>query len=246
MAMLRWGRKRLAIGAVAIAVVVVVAVVLGFALGSKKSIDDTEVGGTITGDRLHSVLGHLFDGVSTVHVKYVPNSGPAAGAADVILGPPVQAKIALTTTTTPPQTGSVIIKDNKAYFTTASLGSKWVIMSSADDGISGAPALGQTAFELSYLGPTTVATYKGPASIDGISTREYVLTSTASSASASPTGTPQVVATVWIDTNGRLIQYSYSPTGDGTWVTATYSNWGESVTVQAPPSQDITVAQGAM
>lgn len=231
------------VGAVAVVVALVAGAFLIFAGGS-KSIDDTRVGGTITGDRLHEVFGHLFDGVSTVHVAYVPSGGPAAGAADAVIGPPVQAKITLSNQSAPGQAGSVIIKDGKAYLNVASLGSKWILTSSAEDGISSMPAFGQTNFELLYLGPHTVATYQGPAAVEGISTREYVLT--ASTPTPSTAGASQTIATVWIDSSGRLIQYTYSPTGGGSWVTATYSNWGESVTVQAPPSKDVTVLSGTM
>lgn len=233
---------------VALLVIAVVAIVI-WSGSSTSSIDDTEVGGSLSGDRLHQVMGHLFDGVNTVHVAYVPNGGktPATATADVVIGPPVQARITITTTTAPPQTGTVIIKDQKTYLSQPGFGSKWVLLSSADDGVSGTPAFGQTSFELRYLGPTATATYRGPATVDGTSTRQYVLSAAAPSASASPTSTtPQIVATVWIDDSGRLIKYTYSPTGQGDWVTATYSNWNEPVTVQAPPSKDVAVVQGTM
>ncbi|BBH15818.1 hypothetical protein Back2_01050 [Nocardioides baekrokdamisoli] len=214
--------------------------------GGSKSIDNTKVGGTLSGDRLHQVFGHLFDGVRTVHVEYVPSGGPAVGSADAVIGPPVQAKITLSNPSAPGQAGTVIITGDKAYLHAASLGSKWILTSSADDGISSAPAFGQTNFELLYLGPHTVGTYKGSATIAGISTREYVLTASTSTATPSATSASQTIATVWIDNTGRLIQYTYSPTGDGSWVTATYSKWGEPVTVQAPPAKDVTVLSGTM
>lgn len=242
------GRRGISVGvgAVLAIVAVVVGVVLLVTGGSKSSVDTTQVGGTLTGDRLRQVLGHLFDGVSTVHVAYVASGGTTTAAADVVTGPPVQATITLSSSTAPAQTGTVVIKDGKAYFTQPSFGSKWLLMSSADDGVSGAPAFGQTAFELRYLGPTATATYKGTETINGTATREYVLSATAATSSASPASTAQVVATVWIDNTGRLIRYTYSPTGVGDWVTATYSNWGEAVTVQAPPSKDVNVLQGTM
>lgn len=244
--MARWGGRRLGIaGAVVVAVAVVIGAVLIFAGGS-KSIDDTAVGGTLTGDRLHQVFGHLFDGVSTVHVAYAPGTGPAVGSADAVLGPPVQAKITLSNPSAPRQSGTIIIKDGKAYLNVASLGSKWILTSSADDGVSSVPAFGQTNFELLYLGPHTVATYKGPATIEGISTRQYVLTAPSTTSASPAPGGATTIATAWLDRSGRLIQYTYSPTGTGSWVTATYSNWGETVSVQAPPSQDVTVLNGAM
>ena len=243
--------RGLVIGAVAAVSALVVGSILTFTSGSKSAIDNTQVGATITGTRLHQVLGHLFDGVSTMHVTYASNGGQRGPTreADIIIGPPVQAKVTLTTTTAPPQTATVIIKDNKAYLHTASLGSTWLLMSSADDGVSGTPGLGQTDFELALLGPNTVGTYKGPATVDGIAIREYALSvspSATAQASPSPGVAPRLVATVWIDTTGRLIQLTYSPTGQGDWITATYSNWGESVTVQAPPSKDVNVLAGSM
>lgn len=245
--MVRLEGKRLGIVVAAIVVVIagVVAVVL-VATASTSPVDDTKAGGTLTGDRLHAVFGHLFDGVRTVHVTYSAGTAQPEASADVVVGPPVQAKITLRSASTPPQVGTVIIKDNKAYLNQPTFGAKWILMSSADDGVSGAPAFGQTAFELLYLGPHTIATYQGPATVGGISTRQYVLSASTSTATPSTATASQTVATVWIDSSGRLIQYTYSPTGDGTWVTATYSNWGEQVTVQAPPANLVNVLQGAM
>lgn len=245
MARLEGKRLGFVVGAIVAAVAVVVGLVVILA-NSKSSVDDTAVGGTLTGDRLHHVFGHLFDGVSTVHVTYSAGAAQAEASADVIVGPPVQAKITLRSASTPPQTGTVIIKDNKAYLNQPTFGAKWILMSSADDGVSGTPAFGQTAFELLYLGPHTVATYKGSATVGSVSTREYVLSASTSTATPSPASAPQTVATVWLDGSGRLIKYTYSPTGDGTWVTATYSNWGEPVTVTAPPANQVNVLQGAM
>ena len=120
----------------------------------------------------------------------------------------------------------------------------WIV---AFDNESGTSKDGESsAFELLYLGPHTIATYQGPATVGGISTRQYVLSASTSTATPSTATASQTVATVWIDSSGRLIQYTYSPTGDGTWVTATYSNWGEQVTVQAPPANLVNVLQGAM
>lgn len=249
------GNRRAALIAAALAAVGLVTAALLIFTGGAKPIDNTPVGGTLTSERLHQVLGHLFDGVRTVHVRFTSTGAPGPKReADLILGPPVQAKVTLTTTTAPPQVGTVIIKDNKSYLHVPSLGSKWVLMSSANDGVSGTPGLSQTGFELALLGQHTVGTYKGPATIDGIATRQYALNATPSatpSAGPSPTTpstatAPRLIATVWIDGSGRMIQFSYSPTGQGDWVTATYSNWGEAVTVQAPPEKDITVLQGVM
>jgi hypothetical protein len=201
-------------------------------------IDNTAVGGTLSPDRVKQVLGHLFDGVQTVHVDYVAVKDPTAtAAADVVIGPPVQASITIRSTSDPSQSGSIVIKDDKVYLTQPSLKGKWMIASSSQDGVSETPAVGQGQFERAYLGPYTSGTYKGTETINGISTRQYVLTA-ALPASASPSAKPQVitVATVWIDGSGRLIRYTYSPTGDGQWETATYSQWGESVTVNAPKS----------
>jgi hypothetical protein len=219
-----------------------------------SSIDNTAVGGTLSNERIKEVLGHLFDGVKTVHVDYLPQGQTvvATGAADVIIGPPVQATIKIVGVKDAAMSGSIVVTNDKVYMQPPGFKGKWVIASSADDGVSDAPTFGQVQFERLYLGPRTVGTYRGTETINGTQTRQYVLTATlpgsssaAPSAAASPTA-PITVATVWIDSTGRLIRYTYSPTGEGDWVTATYSKWGEPVTVTAPPAKDITVLEGTM
>ena len=244
-------KRVVAVIGVLIAIVAVIGGTVAFWPSSTKSIDNTAVGGTLGVDRLQDVLGHLFDGVSTVHVQFASTSG--VSQADVVCGPPVQARIALGGA--PKQAGTIVIKDGATYLHQDSFGAKWVLLASSDDGVSGAPTFcDQTNFELTYLGPHTTATYIGPQTVAGASVREYELVAPIATGSASPTasaaapdGTPQKVATVWIDDSGRLIQYQYSPAGVGSgWVTATYSNWNAPVTITAPAQKDIQVVSGTM
>jgi hypothetical protein len=223
-------RKPLLIGALAVVLAAVAAVVvLAWQPWKSSGVDDTKAGGTVNSGKVHDVFGHLFGDAKTVHVDYRSNdaNAPATAAADVVIGPPVQARIAITAVKDPSQSGTVIIKDGKTYLTQASFKGQWFIASSADDGVSDTPAFGQTMFELQLLGPKTSAKYDGPETIDGQSTRKYEF-------SADVNGKATVVATVWIQESGRIVRYSYSPTGDGHFMTATYSKWNEPVTVKAP------------
>jgi hypothetical protein len=210
-------------------------------------------GQELTGPEFADLLKGALDQATTAHITMDLGSSVGAGEGDADY------------TTTPPSLamkltmqalgGDVEVRlvDNTMYMKSPTFGDKWVSIS-LDDPNSPLGALGDSLdvtkqFE-TFAAAVTTATFTGAEDVDGESLDHYAATvDTAKMLQNLPSqaaGQSDLPATMtqdwWFDSDGYIRQFSSDFGGQTTVMKL--SDWGADVTIEAPPSDEVTSMPG--
>jgi hypothetical protein len=206
-------------------------------------------GQQLSGPEFAAVLKSALDKATTAHLTMDLGSkaGTAEGDADFTKTPP-EAAIKLSVE----QLGGdveVRMVGGTLYLKSPSFGDKWV-SASLDDAKSPLGSLGteldMTKTLQTFADAVVSATDEGTDTVDGESLQHYKaavdtkkLVSSLSSAGTDAGSVPNTMdQNWWFDSDGMLRKFSTDLGGQA--LTVTMSNWGEDVSIDAPPSDQVT------
>jgi hypothetical protein len=192
---------------------------------------------------------------STVHVEMrMAGQVQMTGSGDMDLrSTPVEADLKLTSSSLGSGSVEVLMVHDAMYLHLAQLGDKYAKISLTGENSPlsqmGLGSLDPSAMFDRFSDAVSGGTYVGKETVDGTATDHYRLTiDTSAVASAIPSLSAQATALpatetvdVWFDGEGRFKQMRMDTGGET--VTESFSDWGEPVTVKAPPAnrvQDMT------
>jgi len=214
----------------------------------------TTPGQELSADQFADVLKGALDKATTAHMTMDlgGSTGTAEGDADYTKSPP-EAAIKMSVAELG---GDVEVRmvDGTLYMKSASFGDKWV---SADLGDPNSPlgSLGQqldmTKMLQTFASAVVSATDEGSDDVDGESLEHYkatvdtkkLLSSMPSGSDAAGSLPKTMTQDWWFDSDGLVRKFS-SDFG-GQTITMTLSDWGEDVSIEAPPSDQVTTMPGA-
>ena len=210
-----------------------------------------EVGQELSGPEFAAVLKTALDQATTAHITMELGKGTGTGEGDADY------------TTTPPELamtlsmaalgGEVEVRlvDGTMYMKSPSFGDKWVSFP-LDDPKSPMASLGgeldmTKQFE-TFAAAVTSATFTGPEDVDGESLDHYTATVDSAKLTDSMPSAPgadlpdTMTQDWWFDSDGRIRKFS---TDFGVTSTVlTLSDWGADVSIEAPPSDEVTSMPG--
>jgi hypothetical protein len=206
-------------------------------------------GQQLSGPQFADILKGALDKATTAHMTMDlgGGNGTAEGDADYTKTPP-EAAIKMTVA----QLGGdveVRMVGGKLYMKSPSFGDKWV-SASLDDPQSPLGSLGaqldMTKTLQTFADAVVSATDEGTENVDGDSLEHYKaavdtkkLVSSLSSSGADTGSVPRTMdQDWWFDSDGLLRKFSTDLGGHP--ITVTLSNWGEDVSIEAPPSDQVT------
>ena len=211
-------------------------------------------GQELTGPEFAALLEAALDQATTAHVTMdLGGSGSGEGDADYTKSPPEMAM----KLTMDALGGDVEVRlvAGTMYMKSPAMGDLWVSIP-LDDPNSPLGALG-SQFDVRqqlevFAKAVTSATYTGAEDVDGESLDHYTATvdtekllQSLPSAAAGQANVPDsMTQDWWFDDDGMIRQFS-SDFG-GTSTTMTLSDWGADVTIEAPPSDQVTTMPGGM
>ena len=211
------------------------------------------VGDTLSAGQFGDVLTNAIDKATTAHLTLDlgHSMGSAQGDADFTKSPP-NAAISLSID----QLGGgveVRLVDGTAYLKSATFGDKWVSMPM--DGKDG--PMGDLGDQLdvaktlkNFADAVVSATNEGTDQVDGESLVHYTTTVDTQKlvSMLPPAAAGSLPKTVtqdwWFDSDGLIRKFS-SDIGSTT-TTLTFSNWGEDVSIEAPPADQVRSMPGSM
>jgi hypothetical protein len=206
-------------------------------------------GDQLSGEEFAGILKSALDKATTAHMTMDvgSNSGTAEGDADYTKTPP-EAAIKMSVAELG---GNVEVRmvGGTLYLKSASFGDKWV-SASLDDPNSPLGSLGQqldmTKTLQTFADSVVSATDEGTDDVDGESLKHYKATvdtqkllSALSSASGADGSLPKTMdEDWWFDSDGLVRKFSSDFGGQA--ITLTLSDWGKDVSIEAPPSAQVT------
>jgi hypothetical protein len=209
----------------------------------------TTPGGELTADQFATVIKTALDKATTAHLTMdLGGSGTAEGDADWTKSPPEMAM-----TMSMAQLGGDVearLVDGTMYLKGATFGDKWVSIP-LDDPNSPLGSLGGSldvtkSLEHFAAAVTTVKDV-GTETVDGDSLEHYsttvdkakLLDQLPSAAAGAAGSLPKTLTQDWwFDSDGLIRQFSFAY--GSTPLTFKLSNWGEDVSIEAPPSDQVT------
>lgn len=192
---------------------------------------------------------------TTVHVEMTMDGQiQMTGSGDMDMkSKPVEADLKLASSTLGSDSIRMLMVDNAMYLQMAALGDKYVKVSLTDKNSPlaqmGLNSLDPTAMFDKFSDAITGGTYVGKETVDGTPTDHYRLdVDTTAIASALPSAMASLGAQasalpatekidVWFDGDGRYKQMKMQTGGEN--VSETFSDWGKTVTVKAPPASQV-------
>jgi hypothetical protein len=246
--------RRVATSAAATALVLTLAACGG---GQDKATDpsssaSSSSSGKLSGQQFAGILKDALDKASTAHMTMeLGSAGTAEGDADYTSSPP-KAAIKLSMA----QLGGdveVRMVDGTLYVKSSSLGDKW-ISTALDDPDSPLGSLGEQldmAKTLQTFADAVVsASDEGSDVVDGESLEHYTSTvdtqkliSSMSSSAGDAGSLPKTMdQDWWFDGDGFVRKFSTDIGGQP--LTVTLSEWGDDVSIEAPPSAEVTSMPG--
>ena len=219
--------------------------------GGDSGASSAEVGQELSGPEFVAVLKNALDQATTAHITMDLGQGTGSGEgdADYTTSPP---ELAMTLSMAA-LGGEVEVRlvDGTMYMKSPSFGDKWISFS-LDDPKSPMAALGgeldiAKQFE-TFAGAVTTATFTGPEDVDGESLDHYSATvDTAKLLESMPAAAGAELPDTmtqdwWFDSDGRIRKFS-SDFGVTSTV-LTLSDWGADVSIEAPPSDEVTSMPG--
>lgn len=215
---------------------------------------DAGAGETISGEQFADLLRTALDQATTAHMSMdLGGAGTAEGDADY--------------TTTPPDLAmrmsmaelggevEVRIVDGTMYLQGETFGDKWVSVD-LDDPNNPLGSLGgqlDPTKQLEAFGAAvTEATHTGADEVDGETLEHYTATVDTEKLlqqlpdeAAGQPGLPDTMQQEWwFDDEGRIRKFSSDFGGTGT-IDLSLSDWGADVSIEAPPSDEVTTMPGA-
>ena len=204
--------------------------------------------GKLSGQEFSAILKNALDKATTAHLAMDlgGSTGTAEGDVDYTKTPPEAAlKMSIAELG-----GDVEVRmvGGTLYMKSSSFGDKWV-SAALDDPNSPLGSLGQqldmTKTLQNFADAVVSATDEGSESVDGDSLEHYkatVDTQKLLSSMSSSDGASSLPKTMdqdwWFDGDGLLRKFSADFGGQA--LTMTLSNWGEDVSIEAPPSGQVT------
>jgi hypothetical protein len=251
---LRLSVRRVATSAAATALVLTLAACGG---GDDKATDPSSSAtssssGKLSGQQFAGILKDALDNATTAHMTMdLGSGGTAEGDADYTSSPP-EAAIKLSMAQ---MGGDVEVRmvDGTLYVKSSSLGDKWV-SAALDDPDSPLGSLGEqldmTKTLQTFADAVVSASDKGSDDVDGESLEHYTSTvdtqKLISSMSSSAGETGSLPKTMdqdwWFDGDGLVRKFSTDIGGQP--LTVTFSDWGQDVSIEAPPSAEVTSMPG--
>jgi hypothetical protein len=219
------------------------------ASSSSDTTPSAAAGGELSAEQFGTIIKTALDKATTAHVSMdLGGSGTAEGDADWTKSPPE-----MTMTMSMAQLGGDVearLVDGTMYMKGATFGDKWIAIP-MDDPNSPLGALGGsldvTKSLEQFAAAVTSVKDLGHETVDGDSLEHYSTTVDRSklleqlpSAAAGAAGSlPKTLdQDWWFDSDGLIRQFSF---GYGsTPLTFKLSNWGEDVSIEAPPSDQVT------
>ena len=216
--------------------------------------DAAGAGEELSGDEFAGLLKDALDKATTSHVTMDLGAiGSGEGDADYTKAPPELAM----KLTMDALGGDVELRlvDGTMYMKSSTFGDKWISLS-LDDPKNPLGSLGsqldvKKQIEV-FADSVTSATYNGAEDVDGESLDHYTATiDTAKllqnlpSEAAGQADVPDSMSQEWwFDSDGLIRKFSTDFGGAATVMTL--SEWGEDVTIEAPPSDEVTTMPGRM
>jgi hypothetical protein len=227
------------------------------ATGDSEAAEESEgaaSGEQISGDEFAGLLSDAIGKATTAHLTMDLGAvGSAEGDADYTKAPPEMA-IKLTMDALGGDVEMRLV-DGTMYMKSPTSGDKW-IATSLDDPNSPLGSLGGS-FDIkkqieAFADAITSATYEGAEDVDGESLDHYIATvdtkklmESLPSEAAGQAGVPaSTTQEWWLDDDGLIRKFS-TDLGGGLATVMTLSAWGEDVTIEAPPEDEVTTMPGA-
>lgn len=222
--------------------------------GDDKATDPSSSGtsssssGKLSGQQFAGILKDALDKATTAHMTMdLGSNGTAEGDADYTTSPP-EAAIKLSMAALG---GDIEVRmvDGTLYVKSPSFGDKWV-SAALDDPNSPLGALGQqldmTKTLQTFADAVVSASDQGSDEVDGESLDHYTTTvdtkklvSSMSSAAGDAGSLPKTMdQDWWFDSDGLVRKFSTDFGGQP--LTVTLSDWGGDVSIEAPPSDEVT------
>jgi hypothetical protein len=211
-------------------------------------------GEEMSADEFAGLLQDALDKATTTHVTMDLGAiGSGEGDADYTKSPPE-----LAMKMTMDALGGAIelrLVDGSMYMKSSTFGDKWIALSLDDPN----NPLGELGSQLDvkkqievFADSVTSATYNGAEDVDGESLDHYTATIDTTkllqnlpSEAAGQADVPESMSQDWwFDSDGLIRKFSTDFGGAATVMTL--SEWGEDVTIEAPPSDEVTTMPGRM
>jgi len=220
--------------------------------GSAGSAGSTSSGEPVTGEAFAAVLKSALDNATTAKLSMDlgGSGGSAEGEADYTKSPPELAM----TMKLPELGGDVEVRmvAGTMYMKSASFGDKWV-SASLDDPISPLGSLGglfDMTKDLQAFADAVTSATRASDDVDGETLERYtatvdtqkLLASMPALSSAAGSLPKTMTQEWWFDDDGLIRKFSG---GFGTSeMTMTFSDWGDNVSIGAPPADEVTSMPG--
>jgi len=239
------------------------------AASSAASVPDSTAGGDafapgskVDVASVKKMFADAIGSASTVHVEMkMTGQVTMTGSGDMDMkARPVKASLRLASSTLQMGDIRMLMLDNAMYLKTASLGTKYMKVSTTDKDSPlsrmGLQSLDPSAMFDRFGDAITGGTYVGKETVDGTATDHYRLTvDTSAVASALPSGAASAAAggaampdtetmDVWFDGDGRYKQMRM--TVGAQTVSESFSDWGKPVAITAPPAGQVQDLSKAM
>ena len=223
----------------------------GNAFAPGASVDDASV---------KKMFSDAMSAATTVHVDMkMTGQVQMSGSGDMDMkSKPVTADLKLSSSSLGGSSIRMLMVDNAMYLQMAQLGDKYlkVALDGKDNplGQMGLDSIDPTAMFDKFSDAVSGGTYVGKETVDGTATDHYRLSIDAKAIALALPSMPAEASSaipatetvdVWFDGDGRYKQMKMD--AGGATVTETFSDWGKSVTVKAPPAsqvQDMSSALG--